>query len=74
MYVQGVSTRKVAEITKELCGLDVSSSQVSRAAELLDEELEAWAQSPAGQDVLPHPGRSLREGASMAAVCAIAPC
>jgi putative transposase len=42
MYVQGVSTRKVAEITKELCGLDVSSSQVSRAAELLDEELEAW--------------------------------
>ena len=32
VYVQGVSTRKVAEITKELCGLDVSSSQVSRAA------------------------------------------
>ena len=29
MYVQGVSTRKVAEITQELCGLDVSSSQVS---------------------------------------------
>jgi len=42
MYVQGVSTRKVAEITEQLCGLDVSSSQVSRAAQLLDEELEAW--------------------------------
>jgi transposase-like protein len=42
MYVQGVSTRKVAEVTKELCGLDVTSSQVSRAAALLDEELEAW--------------------------------
>lgn len=41
LYVQGVSTRKVAEITQELCGLDVSSSQVSRAAELLDEELHA---------------------------------
>ena len=48
MYVQGVSTRKVAEITKELCGLDVSSSQVSRAAELLDEELEAWRNRPLG--------------------------
>jgi putative transposase len=42
MYVQGVSTRKVTEITRELCGLDVSSSQVSRAAQLLDEELQSW--------------------------------
>lgn len=42
MYVQGVSTRKVTEITSELCGLDVSSSQVSRAAQLLDEELQSW--------------------------------
>ena len=48
MYVQGVSTRKVAEITKELCGLDVSSSQVSRAAAMLDEELEAWRNRPLG--------------------------
>ena len=46
MYVQGVSTRKVAEITKELCGLDVSSTQVSRAAAMLDEELEAWRNRP----------------------------
>jgi transposase-like protein len=36
-----VSTRKVAEITKEPCGLAVSSSQVSRVAELLDKEPEA---------------------------------
>ena len=42
MYVQGVSTRKVVEITRELCGLDVSSTQVSRAAAMLDEELESW--------------------------------
>lgn len=48
MYVQGVSTRKVAEITQELCGLDVSSGQVSRAAELLDEELQAWRERPLG--------------------------
>lgn len=42
MYLQGVSTRRVLEVTKELCGFEVSSSQVSRATALLDEELEAW--------------------------------
>ncbi len=49
MYVQGVSTRKVAKITAELCGLDVTSMQVSRAAKLLDEELEIWRNRPLGQ-------------------------
>jgi putative transposase len=49
MYVQGVSTRKVAEITHELCGLDVSSAQVSRAAAALDSELEAWRSRPLGK-------------------------
>ena len=42
MYVQGVSTRKVAAITEQLCGFEVSSQQVSRAAAMLDEELERW--------------------------------
>lgn len=42
MYIQGVSTRRVKEITEALCGFEVSSSQVSRAAAALDEELEAW--------------------------------
>ena len=46
MYVQGVSTRKVAAITQELCGLEVSSAQVSRAAQVLDEELESWRNRP----------------------------
>jgi len=46
MYVQGVSTRKVAKITSELCGLEVTSTQVSRAAKLLDDELEAWRNRP----------------------------
>ncbi len=46
MYVQGVSTRKVAQITQELCGLEISSTQVSRAAALLDEELQAWRERP----------------------------
>jgi len=42
MYVQGVSTRKVTEVMKQLCGLEVSSTQVSRASQALDEELTAW--------------------------------
>jgi transposase-like protein len=49
MYVQGVSTRRVTEITRELCGLDVTSSQVSRAAAELDEELSAWRERPLGR-------------------------
>lgn len=49
MYVQGVSTRKVATITAELCGLEVNSTQVSRAAALLDEELSAWRNRPLGE-------------------------
>lgn len=49
MYVNGVSTRKVARIAEELCGTDISSSQVSRASQLLDEELEAWRNRALGE-------------------------
>jgi putative transposase len=49
MYVQGVSTRKVTEVMQQLCGLDVSSTQVSRATQLLDEELNGWRQRPIGE-------------------------
>jgi putative transposase len=49
MYVQGVSTRKVAAITEQLCGLEVTSGQVSRAAEVLDEELQRWRDRPLGE-------------------------
>lgn len=42
MYIHGVSTRKVTKITEELCGLEVTSMEVSRATKLLDEEVEAW--------------------------------
>jgi putative transposase len=51
MYVQGVSTRKVAAITEQLCGTAISSSQVSRATALLDETLEAWRNRPLGEIV-----------------------
>ena len=46
MYIQGVSTRKVAEITESLMGTRVTSDQVSHATRKLDEELEAWRQRP----------------------------
>ena len=51
MYVQGVSTRKVAAITEKLCGTQINASQVSRAAQLLDEELETWRNRPLGEIV-----------------------
>ena len=46
MYLQGVSTRKVAKITEELCGFEVSKSQVSQVSKELDEEFEKWRQRP----------------------------
>lgn len=49
MYVQGVSTRRVKKIVEELCGMEVSSTQVSRAAAELDEHLEAWRTRPLGR-------------------------
>jgi transposase-like protein len=42
MYVEGVSTRKVKEVTEELCGTSFSKSLVSSLAGSLDSEPEAW--------------------------------
>jgi transposase-like protein len=49
MYVQGISTRKVTQVLEQLCGLEISSTQVSRCAEMLDAELEQWRQRPLGE-------------------------
>jgi transposase-like protein len=49
MYVQGVSTRKVAAITEKLCGYAVSSAQVSQATRELDATLEQWRNRPLEQ-------------------------
>ena len=47
MYVQGVSTRKVTAILQQLAGtLEISSTQVSRAAAQLDAQLATWRQRP----------------------------
>jgi putative transposase len=42
MYVEGVSTRKVKEVTEALCGTSFSKSLISSLAGSLDSELEAW--------------------------------
>jgi putative transposase len=49
MYVQGVSTRKVREVTEALCGFEISSTDVSRAAAMLDDELSQWRNRDLGQ-------------------------
>lgn len=49
MYVQGVSTRKVKAITEELCGVEISAAQVSRATAQLDATLQEWRERPLGE-------------------------
>ena len=51
MYIQGVSTRRVKEITEALCGFEVSSSEVSRVAKEMDVALDQWRQRPLGKMV-----------------------
>lgn len=45
-YVEGVSTRKVRDITEALCGLEISKSQVSALSQRLDEEVAQWRARP----------------------------
>jgi len=45
-YIQGVSTRKMAALTQELCGKEISSTQVSRFSEVLDEEVKKFKERP----------------------------
>jgi len=49
MYIKGVSTREVEAVMREFGIESLSSSQVSRAMKLLDEELEAWRTRPLGE-------------------------
>ena len=49
MYVKGVSTRDAEAVMKEFGIESLSSTQVSRATRLLDEELEAWRNRPLGE-------------------------
>ena len=42
MYVKGISTRRVTDVLEKMCGLEISSTQVSRVAKILDEQLSRW--------------------------------
>lgn len=46
MYLQGVSTRRVTKILEDLCGLEITSTQVSRLTAELDTEFEKWRTRP----------------------------
>lgn len=46
MYIQGVSTRDVEKVLAEFGLENLSSTQVSRATKMLDEELHAWRERP----------------------------
>jgi transposase-like protein len=46
MYVEGISTRKVAEVTEALCGTSFSKSPVSELVGTLDADLAAWRERP----------------------------
>lgn len=46
MYLQGVSTRRVTKVLEELCGLEITSTQVSRLTAELDEEFDKWRNRP----------------------------
>ena len=54
MYLEGVSTRKVREVTEELCGTSFSKSTVSRLASTLDSELEEWRHRPLEAESYPY--------------------
>jgi putative transposase len=73
MYVQGVSTRKVAAITEQLCGTEIGSAQVSRAAAALDAEMKAWRDRPLGEMpylILDARSEKVRHGGSVVS-CAV---
>jgi putative transposase len=54
MYVEGVSTPKVREITEVLCGTSFSKSLVSELAGRLDDELATWRHRPLTDTTYPY--------------------
>jgi putative transposase len=54
MYVEGVSTSKVKDITEELCGTSFSKSLISSLAGRLDSELRAWRDRPLEAEGYPY--------------------
>lgn len=53
MVVNGVSTRKVSQITEELCGTNLSKTTVSELCKRLDPLVTAWSTRPLGEKRFP---------------------
>ena len=53
MVVNGVSTRKVTQITEELCGVSFSKSTVSALCAQLDPLVTAWNDRPLSEQAFP---------------------
>jgi len=49
MYLQGVSTRRVTTVMEKLCGMEVTSCQVSRLTGELDVQFNLWRTRPLPQ-------------------------
>ena len=64
MYVQGVSTRRVAAITEQLCGVELSSSQKRTCDRAARPHFGAVADPPAWRDRVSVSRRPLRNGAT----------
>jgi len=74
MYIKGVSTRDVEAVMAEFGIESLSSSQVSRAAKLLDEELAGRAESAhSARSSISSSTRGMKRCA-MAGSCAMSPC
>jgi len=54
MYIEGVSTRKVKDITEVLCSTSFTKSLVSSLAGSLDSELRAWRMRQLEMKVYPY--------------------
>lgn len=46
MYLEGVPTGRLEDITEKLCGYEVTSTQVSRITQELDEQFEKFRNRP----------------------------
>lgn len=46
MYIEGVSTRKVKDITEKLCGTSFSRSHILQLTKNLDEEITTFRNRP----------------------------
>ncbi len=53
MVINGISTRKVTQITEELCGTSFSKSTVSALCARLDPLVAAWNERPLGEQAFP---------------------